>query len=297
VFAKLGKKAVEIYLSRVYLNSDATDSDLQIISGFQSVTELICSGCRELSSFNVLSNMNTLTYLNISKTRATLTPVILSELKNLTKLDISNKNYIHVNSLYLLPKLTNLRAYFTNTSENVDFGIFSGLSQLDLGGWNLSLSDIQELGQLKNLVRLNISGPVYLYRCNSLDFDNITGLVNLTKLKALYLEFRSFNKITHLRNLIKLDLSKSDIPVNLEPIAKLDELQVLKLDYPKTWNIPLTTLRSDSLLHLSIQDKEEKWDSMQFILNFPKLKSITTRRRHHKEESLYPWIKWKYYML
>jgi len=291
---KAWKKAVEIYLTRVYLNSDATDDDLQIISGFQSVKELICYGCREIRSFQSLSLLSTLTYLNISKTRAPLSPEILVQLKNLTKLDISNRSNFPVNTLKVLPKLSNLRAYFTYSPDYVNFSSFPSLTKLNVGGWNLVTRDICDIGCLTNLVRLNISGPVYLYRSNVLDFDHISGLVNLTKLKALYLEFRSFSKITNLRNLIVLDLSKAEIPSNLDALAKLDELQVLKFGLPQNWNIPLGTLRSESLIHLSIQEKEENWDSMEFLQNFPKLKSLTTRYPHRRFHSQFPWIKWRY---
>ncbi len=200
------------------------------------------------------NNLEELKLLNNSYTRVEHD---LNNLNNLSKLKILNLFSFELNNINFISNILNLKVLDISYNNITDLSPLKNLTKLEkLSMIKTNINNLDIFNNLKNLKYLN------MYFCDFVDNLNFNIFSNLTDLEDLNIGLTrnfDYNVLRYLKNLNKLCLAQSYIN-NLEPISKLNKLNILYLSNIRCYNIdfePLIDLsyNNDIKIFISKMDK------------------------------------------
>ncbi len=151
-----------------------------------------------------------------------------------------------------------------------DFSILSNFDSLSFAGWNIDTLPSKELGNLKHLQILNLSGNKLIFLPKNFEVLN-----NLRSLDLSYNRIETLpDKIDKFSNLEFLDLSSNNLIGLPKQIGSLKKLKYLDLSENKLWTLPTEIGNLESLQTLNLSRLGEG----VYLVNLPseigKLKNL-----------------------
>lgn len=275
-------------LTDIYLDLD----DYMVLPFMSSLTNLksVNIHCDTLKDISFLENMPGLESLTLVKCDI----LNLDSLKSVPKLKVLRLEDCYKTDGYeIVPTLTELEelmlSYYHGQVIPEDFSSLKKVTRLILDGFN----DISFLSQFPNVRYLR------LYGCNYSNFGAAACMKGLKELKlgggtslcglGFLLEMKELEKVDFsgiragtdteklflIPNLKELDLSNTELAMDLNVIRENDSLECLKLDNLKwkAYNEP--TYIGDRKYIYKDWDKLNLTECMDFLSNFPNLKELS----------------------
>ncbi len=224
-------------------------TDLSPLANMTKLTELVLSAQMDIQDPSPLSNLTSLEVFSVngnqSKTGSAFSELtFLSGLTNLRSLDISTHGLKSLDGLQNLTKLT----------------------ELNLSGYDMNLTDFSPLSGLTNLSSLYLNASGSGADAGTLSSPDLSFLSNMTNLRVLWFSATSLGSLKGIetaQNLTNLYLQGVGPDADLNVLSPLTELQSLSIygswpEYPKAETVnfmsDMTNLTSAELFVEGIKD-------------------------------------------
>jgi len=222
---KFNQRAHKLNSENIYNNiySAIITEDINQILNYKNL-KLLTVFNRTINNLNIIQSMFNLTKLDISYTDID-DITFVSGLVNLKYLDI---NYTKIKDLSPLKHLVNLKTLNIIKINVNTFDIFKNMILLEnLIMYNCTFENDLNYDNLKylvNLKELNIANTV------KFNFSYLTSLTRLTRLCISCTDITDIEPLSYLVNLKKLYMVSIFNKLDLKPILKLNNLNILKVN-------------------------------------------------------------------